>query len=422
VTVRLPNTTVQDNPSGRATWSRAVVDALRGLVTQLSGYLPLTGGTLTGDLSVPDEAYGVGWNGSTEVPTKNALYDKIETISGGGVSDGDKGDIVVSGSGSVWSFDTGVVTAFAKTFLDDANAAAVRTTIGAQASGSYAVTTNNLSDLSNAGTARTNLGLAIGTDVQAFDADLAALAANSADGLWTHTGAGTGAARTLTAPAAGLTISNPAGIAGNPTFALANDLSALEAMSGTGLVARTASETYAQRTITAGTGISVSNGDGVSGNPTISTASFSGALVKKSADQTAANYSANPTVTWNAEEYDTDGYHDTGSNTDRLTVPSAGKYKVGFEVSVGSGTLTASDYVRASISRFNSSSVAQSFIGLPTDIITEISATPQVALSGWSSWIDCSSGDYFVVNFDTESDASITITASTSWFAIEKYQ
>lgn len=40
------------------------------------------GFTFNDDVSVPDEAYGAGWNGSLEVPTKNAVYDKIETITG----------------------------------------------------------------------------------------------------------------------------------------------------------------------------------------------------------------------------------------------------------------------------------------------------------------------------------------------------
>ena len=31
-----------------------------------------------GDITVPDEAYGSGWNGSVEVPTKNAVYDQVE--------------------------------------------------------------------------------------------------------------------------------------------------------------------------------------------------------------------------------------------------------------------------------------------------------------------------------------------------------
>jgi len=33
-------------------------------------------------VTVADEVYGAGWNGSLEVPTKNALYDKIETLGG----------------------------------------------------------------------------------------------------------------------------------------------------------------------------------------------------------------------------------------------------------------------------------------------------------------------------------------------------
>jgi len=48
----------------------------------------LDGITFTGDIVVPDEAYGSGWDGSFEVPTKNAVYDKIETISGGGMTVG----------------------------------------------------------------------------------------------------------------------------------------------------------------------------------------------------------------------------------------------------------------------------------------------------------------------------------------------
>ena len=59
---------------------------------------------------------------------------------------------------------------------------------------------NNLSDVDNAGTARTNLGLAIGTNVQAFDADLSALAGltSAADKGIQFTGSGTAATYDLT--------------------------------------------------------------------------------------------------------------------------------------------------------------------------------------------------------------------------------
>ena len=59
---------------------------------------------------------------------------------------------------------------------------------------------NNLSDLVTPATARTNLGLAIGADVQAYNAKLAALAAltGAADTLFYFTGVSTAATATLT--------------------------------------------------------------------------------------------------------------------------------------------------------------------------------------------------------------------------------
>ena len=56
------------------------------------------------------------------------------------------------------------------------------------------------------------------------------------------------------------------------------DLTALAALGSTGLAARTAANTWAQRTITAGTAISVADGNGVAGNPTITNTGVTSAV------------------------------------------------------------------------------------------------------------------------------------------------
>jgi len=91
---------------------------------------------------------------------------------------------------------------------------------------------------------------------------------------WIEMGAGGGTMTSvvITQPAAGFTITNSGAsqtTAATATFALANDLAALEGLSGTGFAVRTTTDTWAQRTLT-GTAnqVIISNGDGVSGNPT----------------------------------------------------------------------------------------------------------------------------------------------------------
>jgi hypothetical protein len=68
----------------------------------------------------------------------------------------------------------------------------------------------------------------------------------------------------------GITVTNGDGNAGNPTIAVATQLQTLNSMSTTGLISRASSSSITPRTITGTTGrVSVTNGDGVSGNPTI---------------------------------------------------------------------------------------------------------------------------------------------------------
>lgn len=210
----------------------------------------------------------------------------------------------------------------------------------------------------------------------------AAIDALGSSGLIARTGSGTVSARTLTAPAAGLTITNPAGTAGNPTFALANDLAALEGLGSTGIAARTDSDTWAQRTLQIpAAGLAITNPAGVAGDPTFAFANdlaavegLSGTgLIRRTGTDT---WSAGTTVTvpeggtgvaaipafrvhrngvdqsfsvstatkiqFTTEEFDTNSNFDNATNY-RFTPTVAGKYI--FTLSVESSSSMASTKV-----------------------------------------------------------------------------
>ena len=133
------------------------------------------------------------------------------------------------------------LTSFGRSLIDDASASAARTTLGlgtisTQDSSNVTITGGSIygiTDLpvadggtgaSTAANARINLGVVIGTDVQGYDAGLAALAAFNTDGILCQTANDTFAGRTLTGTANEITVTNGTGVSGNPTLSLPSAL------------------------------------------------------------------------------------------------------------------------------------------------------------------------------------------------------
>ena len=183
----------------------------------------------------------------------------------------------------------------------------------------------------------------------------------------------------------------------------------------TGLGTYSAANTLTRTTIydsSSGSAVNFSAGTKRVGMAPLATPYFQGALVKKSADQTTANYTAATDITWDAESYDTSGFHDTSSNTARLTIPT-GVTRVRLSAHVR-GTLHTADSWTSLVLQKNGSA---SFDGGSATVWESGASSIYIMLT--SPVLVVTAGDYFTVSLQVESDTSITVDAARSWFAIE---
>lgn len=136
------------------------------------------------------------------------------------------------------------------------------------------------------------------------------------------------------------------------------------------------------------------------------------AVVRMSADQIGQNYTAGVTLAWDQEVFDTSGFHDNVTNNSRLTIP-AGVQQVRLRAHIQFANVTANDTVILQI-RKNGSATYDG-----TGVDQAKSDFTIVRVDACTAALSVSPGDFFEVLVQVNSDVSVDITASSTWFEIE---
>lgn len=117
--------------------------------------------------------------------------------------------------------------------------------------------------------AQATLQLVPGTDVQAWSSSLDALAAKTSTGVMVQTGANTYTSRTITG-SGDVSVADGSGVDGNPTISVVGNLKGVQDVGTNGIYVKTGANTAAAREVTSLNGnVTVTNGDGVIGNITL---------------------------------------------------------------------------------------------------------------------------------------------------------